>query len=706
MRKGRAGIKIYRADSAERKKERGSVLLWGLQAAVLCILMIFWWNALLEVFRMPFDRTWLYGGTAAAVLILSAADRRFGIKALPFVLLAAAVLLWLERESISGLYEWILQNYETLFTVYPAGEAEFGRIAVLFSVPVLSIMVIVQRRGKGKLLAGIVICAPFIAAACAGWFQTEMPSWLLLLGAAVYFASAAPGAGRTGKGFLMWGNAVFAVAVCAVLAVLSCRAGLILDTGRGVEDSFYFRMRGTLTNEVVGGIQDLLTEVSGTDQEETDPNQADEVPADTESADLPADESIQSELPQDTPVADDSAAADLSRNDRLQDNTGGTGIFESPSSESQSVTDLGSIARFVPSSEGPASLVLDEKPEGTVYFPESWGITYSENAWHMIRAENPKDDPAGDPEEVRAEYTDYPAELRDTLAALCSEWADGGMEEVSAGISRELHRRAVYNTEPGAPPAGEEFLNYFLFENHKGFCVHFATAATLMYRYCGYEARYAEGYAIPASAFREIEPGKYEAQITGDMGHAWCQVYDGQTGGWMDMEHTPSAPGDVTGQPPAASSDYQESIRERVVNDILPVLLLICIAAGVCVVLFFGQAAVRTAGRERRFRKKNGGEGIREMYAAVIKTAAFQGEEIKEPLQEELAEQLYKAYPELGEKEWKWMYTCVMKSMFYHLDNEKKDWEKMRELYTRFRKAALRSMSRGQRWRYRYVRCL
>ena len=94
------------------------------------------------------------------------------------------------------------------------------------------------------------------------------------------------------------------------------------------------------------------------------------------------------------------------------------------------------------------------------------------------------------------------------------------------------------------------------------------------------------------------------------------------------------------------------------------------------------------------------------MYAAVIKTAAFQGEEIKEPLQEELAEQLYKAYPELGEKEWKWMYTCVMKSMFYHLDNEKKDWVKMRELYTRFRKAALRSMSRGQRWRYRYVRCL
>ena len=73
---------------------------------------------------------------------------------------------------------------------------------------------------------------------------------------------------------------------------------------------------------------------------------------------------------------------------------------------------------------------------------------------------------------------------------------------------------------------------------------------------------------------------------------------------------------------------------------------------------------------------------------------------------QKMQEQMEAATPELEEKEWKWMYNCVMESLFYHLDDEKKDWTKMRELYTRFRKAALGHMSRGQRWRYRYVRCL
>ena len=700
MGRRRSGIKVY-AGSDVRKRDRGSLSLFVLQSVVLSILLALWWNAFLSVFRLPFDTVWLYGITAVVVILLGALNRRFGAAAVIAGIAAAAVLLWYSRDTVIQLYVWTVENYETLFSVQTAGDWMFSYVAVLVSVPVLELLLWVQHTGKGKGLAGVIICAPFIAAACAGWFQTELPSWFLILGAAAYFASAAPGAGRTGKGLFMWRNAVIAVAACAVLAVLSWRAGLFLDTGRETEDSFYFQMRGTLTTEVVGGIQDLLTEISGTDPEETEPDQTDEVPDDADSDNLLADESRQSEVQQ-----EDSDLNDPFQVDSRQGNTGGSEAFNRPFSEAQGVTDLGSISSFVPSTEGLSTLVLDEKPESTVYFPESWGTGYSGNVWRMTEAWHSENSPQDDPAEMRAECTAYPAELRDTLEVLCSDWADGTIEEVSNGISRELHQRAVYDTTPGAPPAGEEFLHYFLFENHKGFCVHFATAATLMYRYCGYTARYAEGYAVPASAFHETEDGQYEAQITGEMGHAWCQVYDEETGGWTDMEHTPSAPEDVTGQPPAASADYEKTVRERVVYDILPVLLPVCITAGLCVIAFLGQAAVRTVRREQQFRKKKGGEGIREMYAAVIKTAKFQGEVIKEPLNEELAERLYELYPELGEKEWKWMYACVMRSMFYHLDNEKHDWAKVRELYVRFRKAALRQMSRGQRWRYRYVYCL
>ena len=698
MGRRRSGIKVYRAGSDARKRDRGSLSLFVLQSVVMSILMALWWNALLSVFRLPFDTVCLYGITAVVVILLGALNRSFGPAAAIAGIAMAAILLWYSRDTAIRLYEWITQNYETLISVQPAGERAFSYVAVLVSVPVLEFLLWIQRTGKGKVLAGGIICAPFIAAACAGWFQTELPSWLLILGAAAYFASVAPGAGRTGKGLFMWENAALAVAACAVLAVLSWRAGLFLDEGRETEGSFYFRMRGSLTTEVVGGIQDLLTEISGTDLTDTEP---DEILNDANSDEMLTDGSIQNEFQQQDPDFYDPLQDNLQ-----QENTAGTEAFNRPFSEKEGVTDLGSIASFVPSTEGLSTLVLDEKPESTVYFPESWGTGYSDNAWRMTEAWHSGDSPEDDPEEMLAECTAYPADLRDTLEILCGDWADGSVEEVSDGISRELHQRAVYDTTPGAPPAGEEFLHYFLFENQKGFCIHFATAATLMYRYCGYTARYAEGYAIPASAFHETEDGQYEAQITGEMGHAWCQVYDEETGGWTDMEHTPPAPGDTAGQPPAASSDYEETIRERIVYDILPVLIPVCAAAVLFMILFFIQAAVRTARREQRFRKEKGGDGIREMYAAVIKTAAFQGIEIQEPLKEDLVGRLYEVYPELKEEEWKWMYRCVMESMFYHLDHEKESWLKMRELYTRFRKAALRRMNRGQRWRYRYVRCL
>ena len=44
------------------------------------------------------------------------------------------------------------------------------------------------------------------------------------------------------------------------------------------------------------------------------------------------------------------------------------------------------------------------------------------------------------------------------------------------------------------------------------------------------------GYAIPASAFHRQEDGSYLAEVTGDMGHAWCEVYSDSQ--WILKEHT------------------------------------------------------------------------------------------------------------------------------------------------------------------------
>lgn len=687
-----SGVKIYKT-TEKKQKDRRSLSLSVVQMLTVCIVMIFWWNAVLEVFHMPFDRAWLRGGTAAAVLLLGAADRMAKGKAVPAVLAALAVCLWLGWGTIVELCSWMVQNYDTLLSAQPEGEPVFSCAAVLLTVPVLEILLIVQRTGRGKFPAGLILCAPFIAAACAGRFQTVPTSWLLILGAAAYFASAVPGAGRKVSA---WRSVLPAVAVCSALAFLSFHAGKYLDTGRTDESGFYLRMRGTLTTEVVGGIRDLVRDLSGEADRERTAAHTDETDGPTEQQEVPAE---QTETAEETPMDD------------LAQSISGETAFEDPMLSADSgAVDLGSLAYFAPDPETAGVIEVDGMPEDTVYVPESWGVVYSDNRWEMT-----DEWPDGhEGEELREECRVSPPGLQGVLMELCGEWEGQPMDTVSTEISRELAGRAVYDTHPGATPAGKDFVEYFLFENQRGFCVHFATAATLMYRYCGYPARYVTGYAVPPSAFRQNEAGGYEAQITGEMGHAWCQVYSAETGEWLDMEHTPPSPDDSSGQPPAASLDRADVIAGQGVPRTLAVILAslpgwslpVLAAAALCVIIFFVQAALRTAGRERMFRKKAGGEGIRRMYGAIIKTAQIQGAGIGGAMDENVPEKLHAKYPELSEEEWKWAYGCVMENLFYYPGNEKQDWERMRKIYARFRKTALGQMNPGQRWIYRYVRCL
>jgi protein-glutamine gamma-glutamyltransferase len=61
-----------------------------------------------------------------------------------------------------------------------------------------------------------------------------------------------------------------------------------------------------------------------------------------------------------------------------------------------------------------------------------------------------------------------------------------------------LKDNVEYSLEPGKTPWSKDFVEYFLYENKKGYCAHFASAATLMLRAMGVPARYVEGYAVSA----------------------------------------------------------------------------------------------------------------------------------------------------------------------------------------------------------------
>ena len=89
-----------------------------------------------------------------------------------------------------------------------------------------------------------------------------------------------------------------------------------------------------------------------------------------------------------------------------------------------------------------------------------------------------------------------------------------------------------YTLKPGKVPDGEDVLMYFLINNKKGFCQHFAGAATLLYRVCGIPSRYTVGFAID-----DFENGV--ANLTAADAHAWVEVYT-KNYGWKPIEVTGS----------------------------------------------------------------------------------------------------------------------------------------------------------------------
>ena len=174
------------------------------------------------------------------------------------------------------------------------------------------------------------------------------------------------------------------------------------------------------------------------------------------------------------------------------------------------MSDLKAVSSFVPDDEAAMDVVciLPENPTETVYYPLRNGIIYTDDSW--TESEAGASEEASLTSSEKSVYTDYPSDLA-RMEALCEDWDTSSLKRVAEQTDRTLSSMAVYDTDPGATPDGQNFPEYFLFENQKGFCVHFATTATFFYRRCGYSARYVAGYVIPSSAFRDIAGGRFEA---------------------------------------------------------------------------------------------------------------------------------------------------------------------------------------------------
>lgn len=143
-----------------------------------------------------------------------------------------------------------------------------------------------------------------------------------------------------------------------------------------------------------------------------------------------------------------------------------------------------------------------------------------------------------------AEVVDRDLQLPETLPARVKTLAVSLVEaapsryDAAAAVMAYLQRGYTYTLDTRIPPDGADFADDFLFVTKQGYCVHFATAMTVLLRAGGIPARYVQGYA-PGTPVPDSMPQR--VAVTEGDAHAWVEVYF-PGAGWVPFDPTPAGP--------------------------------------------------------------------------------------------------------------------------------------------------------------------
>ncbi|SFR54550.1 transglutaminase-like domain-containing protein [Anaeromicropila populeti] len=192
-------------------------------------------------------------------------------------------------------------------------------------------------------------------------------------------------------------------------------------------------------------------------------------------------------------------------------------------------------------------------PYEITYFPYVQPVHASKEAFSAVKMYE---------EENLWQYTSVPDELNSVLGTICTEAGfHGTQEEIIQQMQNYFLDNYKYTMSPGLTPQKSDAVIYFLTKSRKGFCVHFASSATLLLRAMGIPARYVEGYTIPYSKVLDsdlVAGEKYEDWFSGNTelgktavvevdvndsyAHAWVEVFQ-EDFGWVPVDFTPPGEG-------------------------------------------------------------------------------------------------------------------------------------------------------------------
>jgi len=141
------------------------------------------------------------------------------------------------------------------------------------------------------------------------------------------------------------------------------------------------------------------------------------------------------------------------------------------------------------------------------------------------------------PDWVTKRYLQLPPHLPRRVRLLSREITQGASTPYDQAVAiQDYLRRITYDQYISAPPAGHDVVDWFLFENRRGYCDYYATAMAVMCRAIGIPARVSQGYT-PG----EYMPATRSYQVHQLDAHAWPEVYFPGYG-WIEFEPTSSEP--------------------------------------------------------------------------------------------------------------------------------------------------------------------
>lgn len=129
------------------------------------------------------------------------------------------------------------------------------------------------------------------------------------------------------------------------------------------------------------------------------------------------------------------------------------------------------------------------------------------------------------------------------------------------GVKTYLSEQMSYSLILDTLPQGTDPVEYAVTQGHEGYCMHFATAGTLLLRELGVPARYVSGYVAVPSDFEASEQ-KFLAKVTDHAAHAWVEIYL-ENVGWIPYEMTPGYTVVDTIPTKGDADAYEEQSEER-----------------------------------------------------------------------------------------------------------------------------------------------